>query len=167
MLADLQTRFNIIEAQKEDVLARVAARTEAEQTTRPAPSEWSLREIVQHLVIVEMLMRVAEETKTPPRRKPAAFLVPLLSGAMRWGGVRLPVPPEMRPPADDVPLDALADRWSQSRRALRARLEPLTEETRRTFVALEPVFGPLTAVEVLDLAESHLAYHLRQIARRG
>lgn len=177
LLADLEPRFARVEAQKADVLARVAALDDAAQNRPLSPGGWSPRALVHHLVLAEeqTLEHIAAAATTAagaqaqtaakaPRRRPA--LAHLVSATMRLG-VPVPAPPNMVPPAQSLLfLDESARRWDALRERLHARLEQITPETASAPIALHPIIGPLRATETLDLMESHLVYHLRQIARR-
>ena len=174
MHEDLRRRFERIEEQKAALLARVTARSEAEQMRVLNGGGWSPRALVHHLVLAEEqtlkhVAAAADET-TPGRvlasRRP---LVALLAAAMR-AGVPLPAPPEMTPPETDGELLTLNDaaaRWADCRRAFQKRLEAVTVESAREPIARHPIVGPLDARQVLDLAEAHLVYHLRQAVRWG
>ena len=178
MLEDLKQRFGRIEEQKATLLARVAARSDTEQMRAPrAGGGWSPRALVHHLVLAEeqtlkhVAAAAAAATETTPGRVLASRrpLVALLAAAMR-AGVPLPAPPEMTPPETDGELLILNDaaaRWADGRRVFQKRLEAVTVESAREPIARHPIVGPLDARHVLDLAEAHLIYHLRQAARWG
>jgi hypothetical protein len=175
MHEDLERRFDRIEEQKADLIARVAARSVAEQIRAPRRGGgWSPRALLHHLVLAEeqTLLHVAA-AGAGPERVPASRrpLVALLAGVMR-AGVPLPAPPQMTPPdeANDLlPPDAAVARWDAARRTLRERLEAVPPDDIRNSAPLarHPIFGPLDAGQVLDLLEAHLVYHARQAARWG
>ena len=169
MLPDLKKRFDAVEAQKADVLARVAARSDAEQRRAPRAGAWSLLEVVHHLVLAEegTARQVEAATTAAPdalARRPrlGRIALPLVLGVLRHG-IPVPAPPEMIPQTT-VPLPELAERWAAARRALAGRLEAVSTPNAppQTPVALHPLLGPLGACEALDLLDAHLRYHLRR-----
>ncbi len=175
MHEELKRSFDRVEEQKATLLARVAARSEAEQVRERAGGGWSPRALVHHLILAEEQVlnqigaaaAVATPNRVPASRRP---LVALLAGAMR-AGVPLPAPPQMTPPSDANDLLSPGEavvRWNAVRRTLRDRLEAAAPETVRSApLALHPVVGPLDAFQVLNLLDAHLVYHLRQAARWG
>jgi hypothetical protein len=170
MIDDLKRRLGVIEARKNDVLARVGALAEAERTRRPSPGDWSPQEIVEHLVLYEELLAgwiaAAGSAPEPKKRRgglPALF-VPVITRIMRWG-VRIPTLPELLP-RGEASLEELERRWAGVRAALTDRLGAIPPGAAGAPIALHPIAGPLDAVAVLRLADAHLVYHQRQIERR-
>jgi hypothetical protein len=182
MVADLARRFAVIEDQRETLVARVAALSAVERRRRPRPGEWSPLEVIHHLALAEeqtvgqldaaRTMVAASGARSRATRSP---LVPLLVAVMR-AGLRLPTPPSMEPPTNSSETDAegfsseaslerFAERWRAARQTLQARLEAITSHAPGEPVAQHPIFGPLDARQVLDLAEAHGRYHERQLSR--
>jgi hypothetical protein len=52
-----QTNLNLLKATRSETLAMTAALSEAQASTRPAPDEWSVNEVLDHLLISERLYR--------------------------------------------------------------------------------------------------------------
>lgn len=165
MLADLKGRFEAIEAQKETILARVGAREDVQRRMRPRADEWSLLEVVHHLMLAEEQMAQGMDAalSKPPERRFRGLFVPMAVGALRLG-IRFPPPASMEP-RGDVSFEEAAQRWHTAREVVRARLEAVEGQHLRAPVVQHPLAGPLDAREVLSLTEAHLYYHLRQIER--
>lgn len=72
----------------------------------------------------------------------------------------LPLPSPGLEPLGTVPL--LLERWEQSRAKMREALEVADGDKPGWS---HPVLGPLTASQMLTLAEVHTAYHARQMDR--
>lgn len=72
----------------------------------------------------------------------------------------LPLPSPAIEPFGNVPLPELLERWGKSRAKLRRDLETTPQNEPRYS---HPVLGPLTAGQMLELAQAHTAYHARQI----
>ena len=75
----------------------------------------------------------------------------------------LPLPTPDLEPTGNVPMPELFTRWEAEQREMRRVLETLQGNERRYW---HPVLGPLTAKQMLDLAQVHTAYHIRQIKAR-
>jgi hypothetical protein len=168
MLEAVRTRFESMEARKSDILRRVHALSPEEQEAPPKLGEWSPREIVQHLLMVE-----EETTKPLPEgsavKKPLVTLAPLLVRFLRTGR-QIPAPPGMTTPdkVDPLPLAILEAQWEGKRVELRARLAVLeNEEAAGTPFTVHPILGPLDALQILDITDAHLIYHQKQFDRLG
>ncbi len=117
MIPELQSRSQKIEAHKDELLAFVESLSEAVRMAKPSPSDWSLQEIVEHLVIYEELVgKWQDEAARSPKN-------PSLKGRMFVGVLRLlinsplrtPTLPELEPKGSDNLL-ALTARWNIARK---------------------------------------------------
>jgi hypothetical protein len=166
MSPELQRRFQAIETQRADIQRDLLDLGEAPLNWSPGPEVWSLRQIVEHLVLGdEEIGRTyapgAVPTEAPMFRVlPRAWRRALVLRALRRGDA-LPLASPAMDPRGDLPLAALLPRWEAARRAMRADMESLRDDGRRWF---HPVLGPLTITQVLELGQTHTAYHMRQMA---
>ena len=166
MLPELQTRFDTIETQKTEILRRVRALDDARLNAAPKPGEWSPREIVQHLVMAEestVAQIAAAKTAQKPLKKWLMTPVPFVIAILR-AGIRVPAPASMMP-VSSVTLEETIAVWDEQRTNLHAHLDTVTDS--RIPSALHPAFGPLDAVQLLDITDSHLTYHRKQLDRLG
>jgi hypothetical protein len=164
MLPELQRRFEAIESQRADLERDALALTEAQLNWTPG-GVWSVGQIVHHLVLSDETLGRAQDPEAMNaealmfRVLPRAWRRALILGALKRG-VALPLPSPAVEPRRDVSLSKLLSRWARARREMRRVLDALREnETRYS----HPVLGPLTAAQMLKLAETHTAYHTRQI----
>lgn len=165
MQADLQHRFDQVESQRAALLSAVVALSDAQASWTPNPSVWSVRQIVQHLVLSDETVGHACE---PGDVQAEERLLRVLPRAVRRGlvirafarNMALPLPSPGVEPREDVPLPALLARWDKARGEMKAVLDTLHGNGTRWS---HPVLGPLTATQMLDLEHAHNAYHGRQI----
>jgi len=165
MTPELQRRFDAIESQRADLESLALALTEAQLNWTPGGDVWSVGQIVHHLVLSDETLGRAQDTEAV---QPEAPMFRVLPRAWRRAlvlmafnrNVILPLPSPAAEPRGDVPLSKLLSRWARARGEMRRVLDtPPGDETRYS----HPVLGPLTAAQMLELGQTHTAYHTRQI----
>ncbi len=173
MLSELQRRFDTIEQQRAALQNGVRDLSDAQLTWTPSGTAWSVQQIVEHLVLSDETVghaRAADaavETEALMFRVlPRAWRRALILRALNRNAV-LPLPSPAVEPRGKVPLSELLTRWDAARGEMRRVLETLQGGHERRYS--HPVLGPLTAVQMLDLGQAHMAYHTRQMEalRRG
>jgi hypothetical protein len=174
------------EAVRRQIIERVEALSEAQQTSRPAEDCWSVTEIIEHLSMIEqnlvrligMLLKKAESAAATPASAPtgddaqaaasdnagARLFKPfsLDAQAETIRDKKLTAPEHVRPSGQIALADALANLHSTRAtiESFRPRLEAADLET-----ATYPhaAFGELNAAQWLAFIGHHEARHLRQI----
>ena len=164
MLPEFVPAWRAVENGKADILRRARALPADVFRAPRKPGEWSFAQTLHHLAIAEGLvigqMAALKSGQVSPPAKPA-FLVSGLTRLMQWG-VPLPAPLPMLPPPNSPPISEITALWDEKRAAFEAGINGVRGENRDAPVALHPIFGPLSALQVLRLAKAHQAYHLRQ-----
>ena len=161
---EIQPRFAAIESQRRTIEARICALSDVHLTAKAAGA-WSVMQIVEHLVLSDET--VGQASETPAAEDPMFRVLPravrrvLVLAAFKHN-LALPLPSPGLEPLGKVPLPVLLERWEQSRIRLRGTLEAAQLDKPGWS---HPVLGPLTALQVLTLAEVHTAYHARQMER--
>lgn len=165
MQEKLQRRFEQIEAQRAALQAVVLALTDAQLGWTARAGTWSVRQIVQHLVLSDETVGHARE---PGETQAEDRMFRVLTRAVRRRlvlsafarNLALPLPSPGVEPREDTPLPALLVRWDRARGEMSGVLNTLRgDETRWS----HPVLGPLTATQMLDLEQAHVAYHRQQM----
>ena len=165
MKSELQKRFDAIERQRADLQDSALALSDTQLKWTPSAETWSVGQIVQHLVLSDETVGHAQEAGAVAaeasmfRVLPRAWRRALVLRALKRDKV-LPLPSSGVEPQGDVPLAELLSRWNTAREEMRQVLETLQGDERRYF---HPVLGPLTARQMLELGETHTAYHTRQM----
>jgi hypothetical protein len=168
MHPEIQRRFDDGERQRHALQQEMLALSDAQLIWAAGADVWSIRQIFEHLVLSAEIVGRAELVDITAseallfRVLPRAVRRALILRALRRNVV-LPLPSPEAAPSGKVPLPDLIDRWDAARRELRQALETMPWEARRFW---HPVAGPLTAAQMLELGETHTAYHIRQIAAR-
>ena len=164
MQPKLQQGFDAIERQRTNLQSTVLALSEPQLQWTPNPADvWSIQQIVEHLVLGDETVGRGSETPQSEallfRVLPRAWRRALVLRAFNRDKV-LPLPSPAVDPTGKVPLPELLTRWETLRDEMRRTLEALQDDKPRYS---HPVLGPLTAAQLLQLGETHTAYHLRQI----
>ena len=168
MQTEIQRQFDRIEQQRAALLREVLALSAAQRDWAPRPDAWSIRQIVHHLVLSDEAFGqgrdggAAAADALPFRVIPRAWRRAMILAAFRRNVV-LPLPSPDVEPRGDVALPELASRWDTARGEMGRVLDTLRGDEPRY---AHPVLGPLTAPQMLELAQAHVAYHARQIAGR-
>ena len=68
-------------------------------------------------------------------------------------------------PDGKVTVEELCAIWEKERRAVAVLLETVTAENQEQVMFSHAAAGPLTALQMLEIAEAHLETHRRQIDR--
>lgn len=165
MLPQLQRRFDTIEGQRADLQSLALALSDAQVNWTPNAATWSVGQIIHHLVLSDETLGRAQDPEAVQAEAPLFRVLPrawrralILSALNR--DTALPLPSPAVEPRRDVPLSKLLSRWARTRREMRRVLDTLPGDEPRYS---HPVLGPLTAAQMLELEETHTAYHTRQI----
>lgn len=163
MLPNLQRGFDAIEVQRAHFQGTALALADGPLNWSPEPGVWSVRRIIEHLVLSDESVGRAQDAVQAEalmfRVLPRALRRALVLRAFSRDAV-LPLLSPAVEPSGDVPLPALLSRWEMSRAEMRRVLDSLRRDEARYS---HPVLGPLTASQMLDLARVHTAYHARQM----
>jgi hypothetical protein len=165
MLPEMQTRFHAIEQQRSDIQSRITRLSDEQLDWTPETTSWSIRQIIEHLVLCDETLGRAREAGSVMKEAPVFRAVPralkraLVLRALSRGAI-LPVPSPAVEPQGNVSLTELVSRWETARGEMQGFLHTLAEDETRY---LHPVLGPLTATQMLELNETHAGYHWRQM----
>ncbi len=165
MQSELQCGFDAIERQRAALQNNVLALSDTQRDWSPKTDVWSVRQIVEHLVLSdETVGRAQDANAIKPealmfRVLPRAWRRALVLRALRRDAV-LPLPSPGVEPCGNAPLPELLARWEGARGEMRRVLDTLRGDEKRY---AHPELGPLTAAQMLELGETHTAYHTRQL----
>lgn len=125
-----------------------------------AADEWSLLQVIEHVVIVErgVLMSLIRGGTEMPKRSPVSALKRRMVSSIMRRAIKVPVPvPEVNPgPTPD--REKLLAEWEKIRGKFRKHIGAEAFDP-TTHVFTHPVAGPLSAEESVDFLVSHLTYH--------
>jgi hypothetical protein len=166
--------FDAIDNTRVRVYKRVGTLSQEQEQFRPATDAWSVREIVEHLAILEeslsKLFRVMLSKAEAASRQDGASAEPpqpmqpfTLDHCIERSLKEKYQAPESVRPSGSLPVAMLLERLRESRAGLR-RLQPRLEATDLSrSLYPHPVFGPLNLYQWLAFIGVHEERHLRQI----
>jgi hypothetical protein len=134
---------------------------------KPEPDRWSILQVLQHVVLGAQGMRRSEsELRQSPLReilKPGEMVKLVMDVLVK--DVPVDVPDPSMEPDGKVTIEELRAIWRKERRALAALLETVSAEKLEQVMFSHAAAGPLTALQMLEIAEAHLGTHRRQMDR--
>jgi uncharacterized damage-inducible protein DinB len=161
--------FQAMDATRNRLYARVGGLSEAQESARAAEGAWSVREIVEHLAIMEerlsrmmaVMLAKAESAGAPSA---AQAMQPFTLDHFIEGnrGQKFQAPEQVRPTGEES-IAALLERLRASRNFL-SGLQQRMEATDLSAMSYpHPAFGPLNVYQWLALIGLHEERHLAQI----
>lgn len=168
VIDELSRRFDALERQRLTLLVDVERSDARQQAFRPAPSKWSLSDVVHHLLLVEEAQlrqaAVAIAAPPPPPGLETRWRLEVLNAVLR-SAVRFPAPVRSVIPRDQRDLAVLRPLWDNARGRLGSLLEAVTEITAKDPMFRHPFTGWLTPAQGLAFLWVHAEHHLRQVVR--
>lgn len=166
--AALLLRLDAIDARRRVLLDEVATVDAGVLATRPPSGGWSVLEILEHLVLVEVyvLGDLADAGRRPAGRRTlkSRVLYRVVFFVLRFG-IPVRAPSRKMVPTGTPTLDDVRRRWDESHASLRAFVAGLDDQGMERAVFRHPVSGPLTPAEAVRLMDVHLDRHVGQIHR--
>ena len=166
MISELRDKFERYDRTRGALLEDLANLNEDQLKKKPRPSEWSILQIVQHMVLAERdVMQYLPEPKELIHRKRGLrarifYVVVIL--ILRWN-IRVPVPSKGMEPDGNTSLSEVRRQWDENMRWFREYIDSLEPEDLKRAVFSHPIAGPLTGLQAGTLAQYHFEAHLRQI----
>ncbi|UCF01902.1 MAG: DinB family protein [Deltaproteobacteria bacterium] len=168
MISELREKFEMYDRTRTALLDDLAVLKDDQLRSKPGPSQWSILQIIQHMVLAERdVMQYLPEPKDLIARKRglrARILYVVVLLILRWN-IRVPVPSEGMVPDGNSSLSELRQQWDENLRWLRGYLETARPADLNRAVFSHPVAGPLTGPQAGKLAQFHFDAHLRQIKK--
>ena len=167
-ISELRDKFEMYDRTLLALLDNLAGLNDDQLRRKPGPGDWSILQIVQHMVLAERdVMQYLPEPKELIDRKRGLrarifYVVVLL--ILRWN-IRVPVPAKGMVPDGNTSLFELRQQWDENLRWFRGYLDSLGPEDLKRAVFSHPIAGPLTGPQAGKLAQYHFDAHLRQIKK--
>ena len=166
MISDLRDKFERYDRTRLALLEDLASLNDDQLRRKPGPSEWSILQIVQHMVLAEQgVMQYLPEPEELIDRKRglrARIFYAVVLLILRWN-IRVPVPSKGMVPDGNTSLSELHQQWDENMNWFKGYLDSLRPEDLKRAVFSHPIAGPLTGPQAGTLAQYHFEAHLRQI----
>ena len=167
--------FERLQRQKDNLCSDLGSWAPHHLSFRAGPSEWSAREVLDHLVrtersILAMMMKLhACRTGGESLNRARNFFVRILM----WSPFKVRVPESAKAtiwPSDGKSPSALFEEWNAQRLELLNFINELPIDESAAPIFRHPVGGWTDAIGALRFVRSHIAHHkyqLRRIKRRA
>ena len=167
MLSELAGLWEKLETRHREMFDLIDELTPEQLLFKSEPDRWSILQVLQHVVSGAQGMRRSEaELRDNPLReilRPGEMVRVVKDFLEKDVPVNIP-DPSMEPDGK-VTVKELRATWRKEWRAVAALLETVTAENQEQVMFSHAAAGPLTALQMLEIAEAHLGTHRRQIAR--
>jgi uncharacterized damage-inducible protein DinB len=169
MLPTLRKSFDRMEASRFRILQLAESLSEPRAHVSPAPGEWSVVQVVEHMVTIDaMVLKFVQKQLTRPDLRPAGIgtwmRAVLVTLALRYRK-KIKAPAVLPPPTGSRSLAEWRDEWEASRRQWRETLEAVPEKLRHKELFKHPLAGYLTLGQTLDFITEHTLHHVPQVQR--
>ncbi|CAA9269692.1 MAG: hypothetical protein AVDCRST_MAG56-2981 [uncultured Cytophagales bacterium] len=169
MLPALRKSFDRMEASRLRILQLTQSLTEPEAHVSPGPGEWSVVQVVEHMVTIDqMVLKFVQKQLAREDLRPAGMRTwmraMLVTMALRYRK-KIKAPARLPQPAGTRSLAEWRNEWEASRRQWRETLEPVPEKLRHKEVFKHPLAGYFTLGQTLDFITEHTLHHVPQVKR--
>ena len=167
MLPELSDLWAKIETRHQEMFDLIDELTPEQLLFKPEPNRWSILQVLQHVILgAQGLRRSEAELRYNPLReilKPGEMVKVVMDVLVN--DVPVDVPDPSMEPDGEVTVEELRVIWEKERRGVAALLETVTAENHEQVMFSHAAAGPLTALQMLEVAEAHIETHRRQIDR--
>ncbi len=165
----LAKRFDELERQTDKFLSIVAAQTPEQQRFRPSEFEWSMLEVVEHLVTSEIGINKFFKKYTPDgstrKMQLKNYLASWLVQVMLYLPIKFPAPPKLKPPQGNTSLEDWQVLWKSQRSIFNEMLENFPEDKLNYSVFKHPRSGAMDIKNTIDFMKNHVIHHIYQLRR--
>ncbi len=163
-------RLTQLAQQKEQLLASIACLSPERQTFRSTPAEWTLWQIVDHLVRTEDAIMEQTLANLPDGHEVGAgdrirgFLLEMLFRSP--ARVKVPAKASNVLPGPEPNPDLLREEWNAARVRMQAAIGSFPAAALQRGVFKHPVSGWMTITQTMRFLSSHIVHHRHQLARQ-
>jgi hypothetical protein len=168
IISELRSQLEIYDRKRNALLDDLERLNDDQLRRKPGPDNWSLLEIVQHMVLSEreVLQGLPESKELTARERGlrARLSYAVVLAVLRWN-IPVPVPSDGMVPDGNTSLSELHHQWDENLGWLRDYLDTLRPEDLQRAVFRHPIAGPMTVGQTIHMAKLHFDVHLRQIRK--
>ncbi|MBL7817033.1 MAG: DinB family protein [Saprospiraceae bacterium] len=171
MAASVNSAFNKLEKQLNDLFQRVEMLSDEQQNFKPDPQSWSILQVFRHMMQSEgqidkyLRKKILGTASTQKASFKAKFRSLLLNLAMRLP-VKYKVPDAIKVDFDaHYDFNTLTSDWQSLRKEFKAFLDTIDETTAQKEIFRHPVVGRMSLLQGLSFMQEHLDRHTKQVER--
>lgn len=150
-----------------NLLAEVRPLDPVQVRFAPGPGQWSIAQVVEHLVLTDELtlrgLHAARPVADRGWAAAATLRLAVLKGVLGSRLVRAKTPSRALHPEGVATIDALERRWGEAGAGLEAFLRDLPPPRRGERLFRHPATGWLSLSQMLDFLAFHVRHHHRQV----
>jgi uncharacterized damage-inducible protein DinB len=164
MYPDIKSRFEKIQSHKQWFANQAEQMGVEAAGKRVNPDEWSLTEVIEHLVIAERNFTpgfeqasAAKGFEAIPKRIRRKVVLFVLRNAFK-----VPTPSDKVVPKGVDTLETLLPEWNTLRERTSKSLDNKSQDQLNYLVFKHPRAGDLNLLEALDFLDAHMTYHRKR-----
>jgi uncharacterized damage-inducible protein DinB len=162
--------FSKIEMQRKNLLAALRSYDTALLNQRPAENQWSMLEVINHLIMAEeaIYLYLLKKTQDKAHLQSVGLkeaLRSLILNAYLWSPKKFIAPPQTPPVGDYTTLSEVEEAWTKVRANLAGIWTALPEDMLDKNWFKHPAAGKLSLMQMLTFMKAHVRHHEAQIDR--
>ena len=166
----LDTEFAKLEKQRKDLLQKLKAYDDKLLNQKPSESQWSVMEVVNHLIVAEgfsyqyldkKTQDLASASKVGLKESFRSFLLDTYLGSSK----KFKAPTVALPPGTYTSLADATTSWDKVRKDLQGTWTKLPEDLLDRNWFKHPVAGKLSFAQMMSFMKAHVKRHEKQISR--
>ena len=168
MMSNIKKKFESLTMKRDALLQKLSSLSAEELNFKAGSDNWSVVEVVEHLVIVEddllhqifrnMMDSLLDNSLKSPEKYKTVIKV-------MERDIPVDVPDERAKPQGRLTLNELLSQWENIRQKLHELLNGMNPENKDSLVYRHPFAGPLDISETLHFFDAHFDNHMRHIDR--
>lgn len=172
MSPHLQRLVDQLESQRTAVVDDIKGFTPEKLNRTPAPGEWSIAEVLSHIITAERmsLMYMQKKVQGISATKDSGLMeevkMVILKISQRLPGLKFKAPRRViENTAQYTDLNTLIAAWAQVRQELWLLLDQIPDSLHRRLVYKHPVAGYLNVKQALQFFYEHIYHHTPQLKK--
>lgn len=167
---ELLSEFDGMEADRQKLLKKLSGNSESTLEKKPSPNEWSVTEVIYHLIVAEggalKYMQKKLEVGGHDRAKANAGFKQRFLNFMISLPVKYKAPKVVELPKDTkVTFPQALSEWNEIRNGLRKEYESVDEQLIGNELFKHPLMGKMNLVQSVRFMRQHMNRHIGQIER--
>jgi len=166
----LAEQFAQLEGDRSAIFARIDGLTAEQLCRRPGDGEWSVSQVLGHLILAEELslgyirkkMKAPEQLRSPGLvdKMKSRLLTVMLRSPLRFKS-----PKAAADPPEESDLSQIRAHWDSVRGSWRGLIAEMPPELADRAIYRHPVVGPMSLTRCLTFLAEHITHHRHQIDR--